>query len=252
MLFLSICECIFVCLKVCLCLSEYTNICVCFCPRACLCVCGKAREQPTLCRLCTSCVGHVEEDVSGGHVLAAGREEGSPVLCLEAQTLGVALRTAQSCVCVCTCVSEKSFSMKTSGAVAVQVFIKSDKRVNTLTPRKTHTHTHTLPPHKKPSLLRVVLRSQCRHPACTHCAEFAAKGVINTFAGCLVFLWHRWWFWPLEWRGHTKVACVASRNQKHHRNSQRNIRLSDSDVMLTDLDYLRDNIGLLCAVITFV
>lgn len=142
MLFLSICECIFACLKVCLCLSEYTNICVCFCPRACLCVCGKAREQPTLCRLCTSCVGHVEEDVSGGHVLAAGREEGSPVLCLEAQTLGVALRTAQSCVCVCTCVSEKSFSMKTSGAVAVQVFIKSDKRVNTLTPRKTHTHTH--------------------------------------------------------------------------------------------------------------
>lgn len=46
-------------------------------------------------------MGHVEEDVSRGQELAAGREGGSPVLFLEAQTLGAALTLFTKCVYVC-------------------------------------------------------------------------------------------------------------------------------------------------------
>lgn len=148
--------CISLHLCVCLCLSDYVNIHVCVCPRTMpVCVCVSQWAAYIVCRLCTSCVGHVEEDVSWGQELAAGREGGSPALCLEAQTLGAAL-TRCSELCVYVCVRREFWREKARGNMSMfcKQSIKSDKRINTCTTMKTH---------KSASLLVVAPQSQRTH-----------------------------------------------------------------------------------------
>lgn len=54
-----------------------------------VCAVVEVGEHALVCRLTASCAGHVEEEVSGGQKLAAaGGGRRSPVLCLEAKTLG--------------------------------------------------------------------------------------------------------------------------------------------------------------------
>lgn len=61
------------CQHACLRLPACLHVCLCV---VCECVCVRAQVSGLYYGLCTSCVGHVEEDVSGGQELAAGGEGG--------------------------------------------------------------------------------------------------------------------------------------------------------------------------------
>lgn len=173
----------------CLCPPTYARspLFVCICVSVCVC------ERPTLCRLCTSCVGHVEEDVSRGQELAAGGEGGSPAVCLEAQTLGADL-THSSVFCVCVCVSvcererewERSFGERKKKkkkkrehehVVQASESIKSDKHISTLTTMKTHTQGFLSVDGRPPPGVVAL------HSTSTRCVEFVAEQSLTPSAG---------------------------------------------------------------------
>lgn len=123
-------------LRVCVCVSAHT------CRPVCVCVCRRASGLHR--GFCTSCVGHVEEDVSKGSGAGSwlgGRRESSGE-CVRVQILGAARarcsdRPGEHRRC------QGGEKQRTKGSACAS--IKSDKHISTLATRKTP-NTTTKPP----------------------------------------------------------------------------------------------------------
>lgn len=140
---------------------HYTTLCVCVCPHMLACV---FRQASGLHRgFCTSCVGHVEEDVSRGQELAAGEEGGSPAGCVKVQILGAALAHCSDRLGECEFWQGRE-ETKNKGSMCAS--IKSDKHISTLatmkTPPPTLPHTSAELPSADSCSPESVVRT--RHP----------------------------------------------------------------------------------------